>query len=122
MCHRLYVAGIVPAEVLVLFNKCCHGRDPRLVLEALESTFQGLFNFWKSLVVALQSVAATAHRSGDQAKLGACDAPAGGRVVTWSGHLGGICQASGYCFSFFNFHNFLYLLIVAIAWRLQLGA
>jgi hypothetical protein len=51
------------------------------MLETLKSTLKGLFNFWKSFIVALQSVTGRAYRIFYIAKLGACDATAGGRVV-----------------------------------------
>ena len=99
----------------MLLYQCSHGRNPRLMLEALESTLKGLFNFWKSFVVTLQGVAAGTYRIFDIAQSSAGNATAGGRVVTGAGQLGRIRQAAGDCFSFFYFHNFLYPLIVAIA-------
>ena len=57
-----------------IFCKC-------LMLEALESTLEGFLDFWKSFVVTLQGIAAGAHRAGDRAQLGACQAPARWRVV-----------------------------------------
>ena len=75
------------------------------MLEALESSLQGLFNFWKSFIVTLQGVTARAHRSADLAQLSPGDAPGCWRVIRRPGHLGRICQASGDCFSFFFLHG-----------------
>ena len=112
VCHRLKVAGVVPSKIFVLFNECSHGSHPLRSLEALESTLQGLFNFWKSFVVTLQGIAAGAHRAGNLAQSSAGNATAGRCVVTGAGHLSGIRQATGDCFSFFNLH-----LILSVAVR-----
>ena len=81
MLHALDISGIVPSKIFVLPDERSHGRDPRLMLEALESTLQGLFNFWKSFVVTLQGIAAGTYRIFDIAELGAGQAPARWRVV-----------------------------------------
>ena len=77
----LYISGIVPSKIFMLFNKCCHGSHPLWSLETLESTFQSFLDFWKALVVALQGVTGRAHRIFYIAQSSAGDAPAGGRVV-----------------------------------------
>ena len=81
MCHALNISGIVPSKIFMLFNKCSHGHDPVRMLEALESTLKGFFNFWKALVVALQGVAAGTYRIFDIAQSSAGNATAGRRVV-----------------------------------------
>ena len=65
----------------MLLNERSHGRDPRLPLEALESTLQCFLDFWKALVVALQGVAAGTYRVFYIAELGAGYAPAGWCIV-----------------------------------------
>ena len=72
----------MPSKIFVLLYQCSHGYDPVRMLEALEPSLQGLFNFWKSFIVTLQSVAAGTYRIFYIAQLGACDAAAGRCVVT----------------------------------------
>ena len=86
----------------MLPDECCHGLDPRTAVQALESTLQGLFNFWKSFVVTLQGIAAGTYRIFYIAELGAGDAAAGWCIVARAGHLGCIRQATGNFFCFLN--------------------
>ena len=101
MSHALKISGIVPSKKFVLSNQDSHGRHPRLVLEALESSLQGLFNFWKSFVVTLQSIAAGTYRIFNFAQLSASQAPACWRIVARAWHLGRMSQAAGYFICFF---------------------
>jgi hypothetical protein len=102
MLHALDISGIMPSKIFVLFNERSHGRDPRLMLETLEPSLQGLFNFWKSFVVTLQGVTAGTYRIFYFAQSSACNAAGCWRVVRWSGHLGRMSQAAGYFFCFLN--------------------
>ena len=45
---------------LVLPDECSHGSHPCWPLEALEPSLQCFLDFWKSFIITLQGVAATA--------------------------------------------------------------
>tara|TARA_Y100001951_G_scaffold42193_1_gene33404 strand:+ start:39 stop:347 length:309 start_codon:yes stop_codon:yes gene_type:complete len=101
MCHALDISGVMPSKIFVLLDQGSHGRDPRLMLETLEPSLQGLFYFGESFIVALQGIAAGTYRIFDIAQLGACQASGGWCIVARAGHLGGMSQATGYFVSFF---------------------
>ena len=105
MLHRLYVAGVMPAEPAGLpgIYICSHGPRPVGPVNARESLHHGVHDV-REPVSALQCITAVACSARHLGQLRACLAMYCRKVVSVARHLAGLAQAACNLFSFCSVH------------------
>ena len=105
MLFALYISGVVPSKIFLIFNLCHHRLNPSRVGDGFESYILRSLYSWVSCIVALHSIAAIANAAFNFGKLGACFTLPRWQAVRQSRHFTGSGHRSGYLFCFFYFHN-----------------